>query len=944
MAYPKLWDTNRLRAVLTTESRQKSRDLFLQTHRPFRRIRLDFCKEDGLAATFINEEELRAIVQSGPLQAHNRLFLIVGEAGSGKSELCQWLEYTVDRERSLPIHIPRSMTSAAHVVALLRESLGDTTRWSALQRAPLHTQAEYIALSAVVLLYEQGSAELTPVDRWVEIINSEPLKRAIAEHLVAAIEQRWSDVLLGDDSQLLELCTACDLTIEPERVASVAQALRRLLGRALEQTLWLGNVRALLGALSEQAISQGRRPLLLLEDVTAFQLLGDRLLDHLLDLTSGHFDAVIGVTTGYEHTRLANAAFMGDLTHVHHRLHARCVLTDDQGRSYGFEDDLIEFTRGYLHAIRDPQTEHTPPFGGDLYPFTETALRRALAALHEEGNPRHTPRLFLEHVLSPALLADDAPSIALDRSMYLLRPPILFRHDSIEDEQLQSLLRWYGDVGDQYVTLESAIPKSLGLHVPNHLLHDGYVRVERAYVPQLTEQHVASSDWQLELRELQTWLSDGGVYPSRETLKRGIERVLLSLGDPRLLGSPHSLSLNKAEIAYARGDERLPIVLGKGSGDQPSTEAYIKIQVQGSPDERGILEELAYLHLSGATLTQVCQNVALTLEWAQQHWDAYHTEVHALLSSRLGMPPEELIWTAWRLVSALDGHLWHQQPFTKGRGETTVSYEQVTFWSERYHPACYSAGETLLTWHETIRRLFIGAFMLRDSLLDRERVLSMIAADQGDESVRRVARIPLKTLQTLPFKIRPSGQNLYSLLAPLQRYAFALAQLDIPTALQRDLDLLIRSEAQLANQASLDITLLQEQLNELRVRCGEVGVTWLTSWDQPLALAETLTTHELTDLLTEVQSLRTQVEAQASCSCDLWEYQTLRHALQPVLKHPYWAVLSTVQTIQQALLQKARGRYRRDGRLLTGTRSYHQLVQTTRAIWQELGDASKTTE
>src|SRR5690349_4259076 len=119
MIYQKLWDDARIREVLTTESRQKARELFLQTHRPFQRIRLDFSKEDGCAGVFITEEDLRLRVQSGPLSAHNRLFLIVGEAGSGKSELCQWLEYTADLDHRLPIHIPRSMTSAAHVVRLL---------------------------------------------------------------------------------------------------------------------------------------------------------------------------------------------------------------------------------------------------------------------------------------------------------------------------------------------------------------------------------------------------------------------------------------------------------------------------------------------------------------------------------------------------------------------------------------------------------------------------------------------------------------------------------------------------------------------------------------------------------------------------------------------------------------------------------------------------------
>lgn len=100
--------------VFTTESRQKVCDLFLQTHRPFRYIRVDVCKAGHAGQTFVTEEAVCAIIQAGPLDADNRLFFVVGEAGSGKSEVCQWLEYTVDRHQRLPIHIPRSMTRAAH--------------------------------------------------------------------------------------------------------------------------------------------------------------------------------------------------------------------------------------------------------------------------------------------------------------------------------------------------------------------------------------------------------------------------------------------------------------------------------------------------------------------------------------------------------------------------------------------------------------------------------------------------------------------------------------------------------------------------------------------------------------------------------------------------------------------------------------------------------------
>ena len=56
-------------------------------------------------------------------------------------------------------------------------------------------------------------------------------------------------------------------------------------------------------------------------------------------------------------------------------------------------------------------------------------------------------------------------------------------------------------------------------------------------------------------------------------------------------------------------------------------------------------------------------------------------------------------------------------------------------------------------------------------------------------------------------------------------------------------------------------------------------------------------------------------------------------------QHWYWPAHATLSAIQAALLQRARGQYRRDGRLLTGTKDYQALMQNVRAIWKELNDA-----
>ena len=102
---------------------------------------------------------------------------------------------------------------------------------------------------------------------------------------------------------------------------------------------------------------------------------------------------------------------------------------------------------------------------------------------------------------------------------------------------------------------------------------------------------------------------------------------------------------------------------------------------------------------------------------------------------------------------------------------------------------------------------------------------------------------------------------------------------------------------------------------------------------------------DLTALLTQARSLRTLAEEYADTpGCDIWDYQALRHALRPLDQHPYWSALATLRVIQHALLRTARGRYRRDGRILTGTQAYRSLLQEARMVWKEVEHADTASD
>jgi hypothetical protein len=947
MTYVRTWTAERVRAVMTTESRQKARALFLSTHRPFQRIRVDFCKERATAG-FIGEEELHGLIHAGQLHDDNRLFFVVGEAGCGKSELCQWLEYTADAETRIAVHIPRSMTSALGVASLLRARLGMVAP-SALHATPVGTQAQLIALSALTQWYEAGVPALPAAQPWERILIAPALTQAVAAYLERAAQTPAPVGRIVDVATLAAVCTDYGLCLDDGALEAKVTAVHELLTSAMERLLWTGDVRALLRSLSEQAVASGRRPLLLIEDITAFQTLGDILLDYLLDLTSGHMDAVIGVTTGFERSQLPRATLSGDLTHVHHRLRARLVLTDEHGRAYGLEEDLIEFARAYLRAAKEGDTDtvarRTPPgFDPDLYPFTATALRRAFAHLEEDGNARQTPRLFIEQVLAAVLLALDPPPAALDASRYLRRPPTYVRRGAMPDAALSALMRWYADVEEEIITVDVRIPAAWGITAPATPVCNGLLTFPRAYVARAADTPAPAPERDRELAELQAWLDHGGRYPSRETLKRAIEHVVRDIGDPRALGSPDAIAQNRAELYYARGEERLPIILADDSGDVEYPGGAIAIHVTRAPEERAILEELALREMTGATLVDVCQNVTLTMEWAKERFETYQRNLRAEFARRLGgLDPNELIVLAWRLVAALGGAPWDDAPrlaplpSLPSVAPMGASDETVGPWARTAHPSCFAAGKSLIARHEEVRRLFIGAFTLHETFLDMERFRAVSSRMDPAQTLQRIAALPTNTLGGLPFKIRPSTLALPQLLVELQRYAKALLRVDAPAALASDLEEVARRIDHLRAQQMLDLAGLRERLQELRERCSALVVTWQAAWDAVSRVLTELQPDTLNALMESAERQQAQgMTLLTDGRCDLWAYQAWRLSAAPVFSHPYWAACETLAAIQQEALQVARRRAPRTRKALAGTREYQKLLATMRAYVQEV--------
>jgi hypothetical protein len=187
----------------------------------------------------------------------------------------------------------------------------------------------------------------------------------------------------------------------------------------------------------------------------------------------------------------------------------------------------------------------------------------------------------------------------------------------------------------------------------------------------------------------------------------------------------------------------------------------------------------------------------------------------------------------------------------------------------------------------------------------------------------------------MPFRIRPMGQKVYDLLVPLHQYAKAIVHLDIPAALEQDVTQLSTWETHLTQQQDLDIPQFQKHLMTLRWRCGEVGVVWKEAWEPAMTYLKELTHDELQGLATQVTTLLQLLPGHTS-SFDVWMYQDFRHALRPLLIHPYWSAVETLAMIQQTLIKTAKTRYKKRGKVLSGTQKYKQFLHTLQNIQKEL--------
>ena len=503
--FHRCWTEATVDRYFTTEAMAKDDEAFMEVHLPISQILVDAdCKAFGeLGGKPHTDEEglLKLILKSTPGH-ENRIFSVVGETGCGKSELCQWLYYKAQDEVHVPILIRRSMTRLRDIIALINRHLNEPVPHEMKDITDLWPETVSYQLAAAMLMHLNNPTVLDRLGAHDTaalrtLITSSRFEERMEHNFIA-----YCDVVKQlDKARILDLLPDRDFRDMVVESGGLRDArgcylqLEEAIKDCLEKTLQVEDFVDKLRRISESYKRSGRRPVLLIEDITTFTFLQNDLLDYLFDLASGNYDVVIGITTGFE--KANEQQIYGAQQTIRDRTAGRFILTDERNETLFLRDNYVQLARLYLGAVKDdecPICEGEPildqTFGEGLYPYNERFLDNVYNGLQQDGNRKQTPRLFLR-ALRHTLLAEDMRPFESIEILDIVKPPTAYFVQSAgHGDEVEKILRWYGLSYNTGVHLSEQIADTFNVSVPqNAQIVNGFFRfglrpgVERGLSP-----------------------------------------------------------------------------------------------------------------------------------------------------------------------------------------------------------------------------------------------------------------------------------------------------------------------------------------------------------------------------------------------------------------------------------------------------------------------------
>ncbi|MHB8598522.1 MAG: hypothetical protein ACYDER_17120 [Ktedonobacteraceae bacterium] len=508
-------------------------DLFMRTHYP---VSLCQYRRGTLLRSLREEDLLEQLLESSALAPGNRLWVVYGAPGSGKSELMRWLESRILQEdvtrAAVMVRLSRTELDVLSITERFRTMLSPNfysetmrSRWYMARQKPR-------TLAKLILLFALES-----------LLDSDELINALFYRLLNAVQPQIERILAtGEEAKSpgsIELMslevwetiireTAIPVPLEYERFRhqmTLAFSQHLLEGLSLPDTLHRVS--------SEISERSSLRPILLIDDlVQSLNVFASDLLDYFITLEEGNWDVVIGLTpAAFEASQRGRLLLqrIAYLDTVDDRVE-KLWLSDEAGYdSYVLEEENChDFAARYLceyHRLSG-LVEIEP-----LYPFNREALVRIYRGLPTgKGKIRYFLR-HLRYILE-----------GVERGESLLSAVAKFaRYESVarcEDRDLAAICELYGPLIQDSSTYEITLSRELlqffgraddAIVIPVEPLMKSHLHFRTSDGSLVDEEKVAVRDWLL------------GRDVNRQLLRRlrqGATRLLRAISSPTAVHHP----------------------------------------------------------------------------------------------------------------------------------------------------------------------------------------------------------------------------------------------------------------------------------------------------------------------------------------------------------------------------------------------------------------------
>jgi hypothetical protein len=902
MQYKKCWSENDVKLYFTTESREKNKEAFERTHLPIKKVYVDFSRDLPQGTTFITEEELKKLVISSSLEDYNRIFLIVGETGCGKSELCQWLEYNINDGLHVPVHISRSDTKMEDIARILNshlpEELQEPIGSSELVNIPAGLIADFLVAKLRIELAQDKTIKDLDKKILEKLFNHEVFKGKLASD-VAEYQQAVSTT--GKERRLLILSKkAFDFFPSVKNLSDAEETYRfvnKVITNTLKEYLKVSDVSEKLRLISEYYVKLGKRPVLLLEDLTSFSFLAEDLIDYLFDLAKGHFDVVIGWTTGFE-TGYRDYIFKAPdaLTYMKERIRARLVLTDQNRSTFFMKDSYKDLARKYLSAIKCGRCEICQTDKESLYPFNSSCLDRVYDNMQEEGNPKQTPRIFLEFVLRRVLQSSEPPWKTFSQIPHLKLAPSLIGQTFQEFKDFVDLVRWYGKDLEENVEIDTAVVKWFDVSAPSAPGGQPYIipksriallmrKVSVGTKQEMPQIQLSESD----LVNFEQWVATGGKFLDRDSLRNGVIKALQTLGDPCEIRNLNSTVPRTVSLFYQRGTDAIPTFI-EDSGDDTSDIDY-KVHVsRKSPTE--VLEQL-YLLGRGGNLSE--QTLVATLEWANENALQYNKKLKDNLSEAMGISIEGFVliskFLLTNLISGCVNLDANELKKDLGQERSSIPSFQDEYLNEK--------TQALVQKGSDIQGLFSSFFMLTSTFFDYllfQRVCSEIDLSK---TLNVISKIDARKIRDA-YKVGNKKDNttFRELIMAIRNYASTLSRFSYAEVFSRMKSELITIQTLIPKGATLKD--VQNRIDKVKEACGVLEIPLEQSWLQAF--------QELSNQDINLKALQKEIDmilSDFSKCTDVYHFIAFNHKFLNAQSKREYKIVSILGQIVLALQRKA---------------------------------------